>query len=182
MRQRCSRRMTRSRTKYLSPAPARSHSSPIPSQSSAFPTSPQSMISYRTVLKREIVRFEVDIPDQRLERRARGTRADQRRVERGRDEQHGRLRVVHPRLHIRVVPDVHKRRGRGDSDRPDHTRRELALEAGDVNGKIRSGESGSNAHEERERRFAGNIQRLVVLTRANEDGGRYSLMPTCRSR
>jgi hypothetical protein len=67
------------------------------------------------VLDREVVRLEVDVSEDGLERRAGRAGADERGGEVGRDGEHGRLRVVKARLFadVLIVPDVDKRRGRG---------------------------------------------------------------------
>lgn len=61
--------------------------------------------THRPVFKTDIIRLEVHTAKQRLQGRAVRPRADERRVERGCDEQDGRLCVIHAGLHEDVVPD-----------------------------------------------------------------------------
>ena len=63
-------------------------------------------MSHRSILKVDVVRLEVGVAEERLERCACGTCPDQGGVEGGCDEEHGGLGVVHACVNELVVPDV----------------------------------------------------------------------------
>ena len=63
-------------------------------------------MSHRSVLKVDVVRLEVGVSEERLQRCACGACPDQGGVEGGRDEEHGGLGVVHACVDELVVPDV----------------------------------------------------------------------------
>ena len=72
-------------------------------------------MSHRSVLEVDVVRFEVDVTEQRLKRGASRTSPDQGRVEGWRDQEDSRLCVVHAIHDELVIPDVHCVPGRGIS-------------------------------------------------------------------
>ena len=72
-------------------------------------------MSHRSVLEIDVVRFEVDVTEQRLKRSARRASSDQGCVEGRRDQEDSRLCVVHAIHDELVIPDVHCVPGRGIS-------------------------------------------------------------------
>ena len=72
-------------------------------------------MSHRSVLKIDVIRFEVDVTEQRLKRGAGRASPDQGRIEGRRDQEDGRLCVVHAIHDELVIPYVHCVPGRGIS-------------------------------------------------------------------
>ena len=62
-------------------------------------------MAHRPVLKVDVVGFEIDVAEKRLQRGAVRARTDEGRVEGGCDEEDGGLGVVHAGLDEDVVPD-----------------------------------------------------------------------------
>ena len=71
------------------------------------------VMAHRPVLKVDVVGFEIDVAEKRLQRGAVRACTDEGRVERGCDEKHCGLRVILGGLrngvvHEGIVPDVHE--------------------------------------------------------------------------
>ena len=88
---------------------------------------------HRSTLEVDVVGFEVDVPEERLQWCTGGSRTNQGRVEGRGDKEDGRLRIVHPDLHELVVPYMHQIAGRRITCWVERRARvELALERSSV--------------------------------------------------
>ena len=91
------------------------------------------IMAHRPVLKVDIVRFEIDIPKERLKGCASGPGSNQRGVEGRGDNEDGRLCVVYSIFHESVVPNLHEVSCWGISSRvKSRTRIQLALDRSTV--------------------------------------------------